>query len=121
MNAKICQKLHVLHEKFAESLSDSNLTARLSFSTKLTDYFSAGRCIWAVGHEDLGPVSYIKEENAGIVSTNTQEIHDALMKLQNVSLVELYGKKAYECGMRNHNPQQIREKFMREIETDSNP
>ena len=106
---------------FAESLSDSNLTARLSFSTKLTDYFSAGRCIWAVGHEDLGPVSYIKEENAGIVSTNTQEIHDALMKLQNVSLVELYGKKAYECGMRNHNPQQIREKFMREIETDSNP
>lgn len=106
---------------FAESLSDSNLTARLSFSTKLTDYFSAGRCIWAVGHEDLGPVSYIKEENAGIVSTNTQEIHDALMNLQNVSLVELYGKKAYECGMRNHNPQQIREKFMREIETDSNP
>lgn len=106
---------------FAESLSDSNLTARLSFSTKLTDYFSAGRCIWAVGHEDLGPVSYIKEENAGIVSTNTQEIHDALMKLQNVSLVELYGKKAFECGMRNHNPQQIREKFMREIESDSNP
>ena len=29
---------------FVESMSNRDLTARLSFSTKLTDYFSAGNC-----------------------------------------------------------------------------
>lgn len=117
--AKLQQDSDIL--LFAESLSDSNLTARLSFSTKLTDYFSAGRCIWAVGNEDLGPISYIREEDAGIVSTNTQEIRNALAKLKDIAAVEHYGKKAFECGMKNHNHETIREIFMRAITDDSHP
>lgn len=103
---------------FAESLSRKNLTARLSFSTKLTDYFSAGRCIWAVGNEDLGPVSYIKEEDAGVVSTNIEEINEALLTLKKVDIVEEYGKKAFECGLRRHNPCVIRERLRKEIDAE---
>lgn len=93
---------------FAESLSDRNLTARLSFSTKLTDYFAAGKCVWGVGNADLGPIDYIRTENAGFVSTNEQEIAEVLSEI--VSHPEVICNKArlgYECGVRNHNKDKI--------------
>ena len=93
---------------FAESLSNHNLTARLSFSTKLTDYFAAGKCVWAVGNADLGPIDYIKTEKAGFVSTNEQEIADVLNEI--ISTPDIVCTKArhgYECGVRNHNKDKI--------------
>lgn len=93
---------------FAESLSDRDLTARLSFSTKLTDYFAAGKCIWAVGNEDLGPVSYIKSEDAGLVSANSKEIADTLRTIVNdKDLIAEYARNGYKCGIRNHNGSEI--------------
>lgn len=93
---------------FAESLSGRKLTARLSFSTKLTDYFAAGKCIWAVGNSDLGPISYLKDEDAGIVSSTSDSISKTLSKLiSDRSLIEEYSRKSYECGLRNHNAENI--------------
>ena len=93
---------------FAESLSDDNLTARLSFSTKLTDYFAAGKCIWAVGNMDLGPISYIKNENAGFVSSNKDEIDSVLESfISDATCISNMAKSGYECGIRNHNGNQI--------------
>ena len=86
-------------------MSDNDLTARLSFSTKLTDYFSAGKCIWAIGNQDLGPISYIKEEGAGVVSTDSDSICKVLQEiLNNPHLIEEFSCKAYNCGVRNHHP-----------------
>lgn len=93
---------------FAESLSCHDLTARLSFSTKLTDYFAAGKCVWGVGNADLGPIDYIKSENAGLVSSNDKEISEVLNKI--VSSPELVcenAKLGYECGVRNHNKDKV--------------
>lgn len=88
---------------FLESLSDDNLTARLSFSTKLTDYFAAGKCIWAIGNSDLGPIEYLRSENAGIVSCNINEISDALSQMINdKNCISDYARKSYDCGKRNH-------------------
>ncbi|MCQ2076699.1 MAG: glycosyltransferase [Bacteroidaceae bacterium] len=93
---------------FAESLSDRDLTARLSFSTKLTDYFAAGKCIWAVGNSDLGPISYINSEDAGLVSTNIKEIRDTLEKMvSDKNLISDYARKDYDCGRRNHNGDEV--------------
>ena len=88
---------------FLESLSNEDLTARLSFSTKLTDYFAAGKCIWAVGNADLGPIFYIKAEDAGFVTTNKHEIDRTLASIINdIEILTIYSKKSLECGQRNH-------------------
>lgn len=96
---------------FVESLSDKILTARLSFSTKLTDYFSAGKCIWGIGNEDLGPISYLQQEDAGLVSTDEKSIYDALNKIMTPNIIMTYARKAYECGQRNHNAEIILNKL----------
>lgn len=88
---------------FLESLSSKDLTARLSFSTKLTDYFAAGKCIWAVGNADLSPISYIQTEDAGFLSSDIEGIERTLDTMMNdVDLISLYSKKSYECGQKNH-------------------
>lgn len=66
---------------YAEGLSDTNLTARLSFSTKMTDYLASGNCIWAVGNNDLAPIEYLKEEDAGLVSTSIVSIVSVLQQI----------------------------------------
>ena len=38
--------------------------ARLSFSTKITDYLSAGKCILAVGNPDTAPMQYFRENGS---------------------------------------------------------
>lgn len=93
---------------FAESLSDRKLTARLSFSTKLTDYFAAGKCVWGVGNADLGPIDYLKTENAGFVSTSEEEIKQVLNEMvSNPIIVSEKAKLGYECGIINHNAKSI--------------
>lgn len=93
---------------FAESLSDNDLTARLSFSTKLTDYFAAGKCVWAVGNKDLGPISYIQDENAGFVSTSDESIISVFESFaKNPSIIGEYARKSYDCGKRNHDGERI--------------
>lgn len=93
---------------FAESLSGKSKTARLSFSTKLTDYFSAGKCVWGIGNTDLGPIDYLRKEDAGFVSTNKDSIHRVLNNiLDNKILISEYAEKAYRCGVKNHNKDSI--------------
>jgi len=102
---------------FLEALSDKDLTARLSFSTKLTDYFAAGKCIWAVGNKDLGPISYIEREDAGMVSTEEQTIKDVITKIINTpDVISEYANKGYECGKRNHDGRMIIEKLINIID-----
>lgn len=101
---------------FAESLSGNNLTARLSFSTKLTDYFSAGKCVWGIGNADLGPIDYIKTENAGFVSTSDQEILDVLSEMvRTPQIICDMAKRGYECGVRNHDKDRVLETLLNVI------
>ena len=111
---KLQKEAHVL--LFAESLSDDDLTARLSFSTKLTDYFAAGKCVWGIGNKDLGPISYISERDAGFVSCDVPSIKDTLHKIvSEPKLVQEYARKAYDCGIKYHNGQEIINKLTNEI------
>ncbi len=94
---------------FAESLErKKNQGARLSFSTKITDYFRAGKCIWTVGSPTLGPVDYLMRMDASIVSTDQKSILGTLYQMiANPSIIEEYARKAFECGQRNHNGKKI--------------
>lgn len=93
---------------FVESLSGKSKTARLSFSTKLTDYFSAGKCVWGVGNTDLGPMDYLRTQDAGLVSTDRDGIQSVLRDItNNIDIIGEYAEKAYNCGVKNHNKDSI--------------
>ncbi len=99
---------------FSESLEKKyRYEARLSFSTKLTDYFKNGKCIFAIGDKDIAPIIYLKENDCALIATNYNEIEDKLKSLIDApEKIEEYSKKAFYCGMKNHNEKDIKKVFL---------
>lgn len=102
---------------FVESLNRRYKdVARLSFSTKLTDYLQACKCIFAVGSNEIAPIDYLRNEDAGIIATNEEEIFAELQRfVRDVHLIDTYGRKAFECGKRNHERKMINQLFVSEM------
>ena len=96
---------------FLESFDENNKMARLSFSTKITDYYSAGKCILALGNEDLASIYLFIKNDSAIVVTNENEIINALKKLENVDVINEYSEKSYLCGKNNHSKEMINDTF----------
>ena len=96
---------------FLEDLSDENLIARLSFSTKITDYFSAGKCIFAIGNPDLAPMQYFKEKEAAVIVENKDDILNGLQSLLNRTNLATYANNAVKCGLQNHSAEYIHRTF----------
>lgn len=98
---------------FVESLEkEHRFDARLSFSTKLTDYFKNGKCIFAIGDKTIAPIIYLKENNCAIIVNEYGEIEAKLREIiDNPWQIVKYGKNAFECGKRNHNEKVIKKIF----------
>lgn len=99
---------HILEQAdivvFAESLDAKykNL-ARLSLSTKITDYLRSGKCIFAIGDSNIAPIDYLNRNDAAVIACSYDVISCRLKELvDNPSRIIQYGKKAYECAERNH-------------------
>lgn len=117
---------NVPHDKIAEIQSSADVVifveslekkhrydARLSFSTKLTDYFKSGKCIYAIGDETIAPIVYLRENDAAIISTDYSEIEKNLRKLVDCpELLNECGRNAFECGKRNHSEPVVKETFI---------
>lgn len=89
---------------FVEGLDLFNCNkARLSFSTKLTDYFKSGKCIFAVGKTDIAPIDYLIKNECAIVASTKKEIYEQLLRIvTEPDKINIYGKKAFELGMEKH-------------------
>ncbi len=118
MGSVTADKIAALQENsditvFAESLKGKNrFAARLSFSTKLTDYFTSGRCIFAVGDKAIAPMDYLKREDAALTVSSYEEIEKTLRELtEHKQKVMVYGQKAYDCGVRNHEREKVMSDF----------
>lgn len=84
---------------------------RLSFSTKLVDYFYNGRCILAVGGETAS-MDYLRENDAAIVETDSKNILRKLTEIANNPNVILeYSQKSWDCGCRNHQIGEIQKRI----------
>lgn len=99
---------------FVESLEVRHrFDARLSFSTKLTDYFASGKCIFAIGDKSIAPIRYLQENDAAIIATDYLEIEKQLTRLLTTeNLICEYGRKAFECGKRNHEESAVKRVFI---------
>lgn len=89
---------------FVESLEDEfKHTARLSFSTKITDYLKSGKCIFAIGDREIAPMDYFSRYDAAVTATTYEEIALKLNELvKDPALIAEYAKKAYDCGVEHH-------------------
>lgn len=96
---------------FAESLDEKYKNiARLSFSTKITDYLSSGKCIIAIGGVDVAPIEYLIENDAAIVITSEMEIEEKLRYIiENPWLINNYSEKSFICGKKNHSLKNMNE------------
>lgn len=99
---------------FAESLEKKHrFDARLSFSTKLTDYFKNGKCIFAIGDKTIAPIAYLKENNCAIIVNEYNEIEGKLRELiEHPEKILEYSRNAFECGKRKHNEKDIKKVFV---------
>ena len=71
-------------------------------------FVGSGKCVWGVGNADLGPIDYLRTENAGLVSTNKEEINNSLYKLiNNRDIIRVYAYNAYRCGVEKHDKDMI--------------
>lgn len=98
---------------FVESLDpEYRYLARLSFSTKITDYFQSGKCIFAIGSDDIAPIEYLRDKDAAIVCTSYNEIEEHLLDIIiHPTMVKEYAKKAFICGYKYHNAKDVEEKM----------
>lgn len=102
---------------FVESLEHSQkYIARLSFSTKVTDYLASGKCIVAIGDKEIAPIDYLKNNNAALVCSDYEEIKRQIMELLNEpERIGLYAECGYNLGIRNHNEDLMEKRLLTEI------
>ena len=82
--------------------------ARLSFSTKTTDYLSSGRAIFAVGCADTAPMQYFVENHAAVTATSDAEIVERLNEIvSNMDSLKQYAEAAQKVGIQNHSNEKI--------------
>lgn len=92
------------------------LLCRLSFSTKLVDYFHNHKCIFAVGDKICSSMKYLKRYDAAIVSENIKEMRENLNRIvDNKELILKYADKAWECGSKNHKISEIQQRIYNDM------
>lgn len=97
---------------FAEAMTgEHSRIARLSFSTKLTDYLHSGKCILAAGAADVAPMEYLRKENAALCVSSEEELLQVLQRITaDPELISRTACSGYACGRKNHSRDMINEK-----------
>lgn len=93
-----------------------SLRCRLSFSTKLVDYFYNGKCIFATGHKRCSSMKYLKRFDAAVTVENPAKMKEKLESLiDDVEMRSVYREKAWECGKNNHQIAEIQKNLLRDF------
>ncbi len=92
------------------------LLCRLSFSTKLVDYFHNHKCIFAVGDKICSSMKYLKRYDAAIVSESITEMRENIKRIvENEEIICEYADKAWECGSKNHRISEIQKRIYNDM------
>ena len=72
----------------------------------------------AIGPEMNAGIRYLRSEDAAICVNNRKMIQQQVQRLiDHPELVHAYANKACDCARRNHDPDIVRAKLKRELET----
>lgn len=100
---------------FVESFEESEIEkTKFSLSTKVSEYMSVGKPIFAVGPQQVGSMEYLQDVALCVnAPTDIQENLERL--LQSNALQEEYATKAYDKYVKNHNKTTIQKDFIAKI------
>jgi hypothetical protein len=85
---------------------------RLSFSTKIVDYFYNSRCILGIGGK-TATLDYLKDQDAGIVVYDLNDLEKSVLNLvENPEIINKYANKAWDCGQRNHQRSELKKMLL---------
>ncbi|MBG9220336.1 glycosyltransferase [Bacteroides ovatus] len=99
---------------FAEGLEgkEANI-AKLSFSTKITDYLANGKCVLAIGKDYIAPIDYFRRNDSALIAHNAEEIEPQIRRIvSSPELISEYSRKAYDCAFKNHNREMMDKRFI---------
>ena len=99
----------MLLESFDENLL--NYT-RLSLSTKIPEYLSSGKPIFAAGHSEQGSIKYLNEYNAAYVTTDKNNIESAFIDFIEENEIEKKLYTAKKLFLQNHEIKKQQELFL---------
>lgn len=92
------------------------LANRLSLSTKIVDYFFAGKTILAIG-KHTAAMNYLESMDAAIIQKDPDKIFETLSAIiKKPELLNEYAGKAYNCGVENHNKVFMQGTILRDFE-----
>ena len=99
---------------FAEALSGKQANiAILSFSTKITDYLSNGKCILAIGKEYIAPIDYFSKYQSALIASSPNDVYTKIKHIvDNPDIINQYGEKAYNCAVVNHDKKMVNDRFI---------
>ena len=102
---------------FVESLEERyKYIARLSFSTKLTDYLACGRCILAVGAEDIAPMEYLRNAGIAVLCYTQKQVVDNLKSLlSHKEEIILRAKDSVDFGKKNHSAEIMHDRLINSL------
>jgi hypothetical protein len=80
------------------------LEVRQSFSTKIVDYLTKGRCVLAIGPKNVASINYFIENDGAFVISDKNEAESRLHELfsDDGNVLREYAGKAWLCGKKNH-------------------
>ena len=92
------------------------LEVRLSFSTKIVDYFKRAKCILAIGPDDVASIKYLRDNDAAIIADSEDKLVSILQNIaHHPEIISQYGNKAWNCGVLNHQIDQIQSGLYQEL------
>lgn len=122
-----CSQIKTIHDNadllvHVESFEKKYMRkTKQSFSTKITDYLSASRCIFAVGPKGIASIDYLINNNVGLVSTNYDEIKDKIIEVKdNLDILNRYAESAYNYGQKYNSKDNVQRELLNTIKKYSN-
>ena len=91
---------------------------KLSFSTKLVEYFAAGRTVIGFGNKEIASLKYIEKNQCGAVAENMCQFRELLISLLNhQNTRENYAEKSYITAKTYHSRESVQERIFKVFET----
>lgn len=76
--------------------------ARLSFSTKIADLLSSGKCIFAIGPGDIAPIRYFNDNGIAFVATKPEEIEKKIDEMIGEQSRKEMAMRSFEFATKKH-------------------
>lgn len=103
-----------------EAFDDASVNStRLSLSTKLPEYLSVHRAIFAYGPKEIASMRYLKDNNIAEVCFEQSALHDGIYSILSPQKRADLADRGYRRAEAFHNIEMVSKKFQRKISENS--